>query len=149
MPPYGQKSLTGLVPGRTDWTPRSGGLSSLQPRSEKNLPAGAFYFARLCIARITALYLRPLCCCVCVNAPGWGLSSRACHLPRRPRLPVPIGFMKSSMTAFASWRDGMAWVSGSLLATETISRRGFPCRRRGDEIARPFIPARRRGHCYQ
>jgi hypothetical protein len=60
--PYGQKSLAGLVSGRTDWTPRSGGLSSLEPRSEKNLPAEAFYFATLCIARITALYLRPLCC---------------------------------------------------------------------------------------
>jgi bifunctional non-homologous end joining protein LigD len=35
-----------VVSGRTDWTPRSGGLSSLEPRSEKNLPAGAFYFCK-------------------------------------------------------------------------------------------------------
>jgi hypothetical protein len=41
------------------------------------------------------------CRCVSVPAPAWGSSSRVCRRQRRPRLPVPVGFTKSSMTASA------------------------------------------------
>jgi hypothetical protein len=44
--------------------------------------------------------------------PGWELSSRAYPLPRRPRLPAPVGCLRSSMTASAFWRGAVLSVRG-------------------------------------
>ena len=57
--------------------------------------------------------INPACSCVSVPAQGWALSNRVYPLPLRPRLPVPAGFTKSSMTVFAfSCRRAVNYAQG-------------------------------------
>ena len=68
MPPYGQKSLTGSVSGRTDWTPRSFDLFLGASVENSNLPAGLF--CEILHRRYHRFILPPRC--VSVPALGWG-----------------------------------------------------------------------------
>ena len=89
---------------------------------------GRIWLGRIRACRVlVALKTRttPVSLCVSVPALGWAISSRVCRRQRRPRLPAPARFTKSSMMVSAFWRAATRPACGSLPATEAILRTAF------------------------
>ena len=71
------------------WAPLPACAHKPKPRSAIPQKTGRGFSLRdstLC----GAVHIECLCCCVSVPAQGWASSSRVCHHPLRPRLPVRL-----------------------------------------------------------